>query len=440
MNKRIDGISRQLFRIGLVATAILMPLDLLTQGSLFIEWVVLAVIMQRPLLYWLISSKKQLTLNKWVKSSLPFWLPILAYFASTYFSAFQGISLAFTALMSVLLMRAWTIQEFIDKDDLRLVEKTILIVSSLVVAFGYWQFFGDSMGIPAKYTGILYQYRAYVVFPYPRAHSFAQEPLFMCNFLFLTITLLWGRLRSSQINTGIFKWYGLLYVTTMGLFLSANSRTALFGLIVIAGLFAWSARKELRYLKKIAWLSVGGIVLSVVIVGSVSILPRFDNLNNKDDSIGVFKNRVANINDASAYSRFDYWPKAITTFAEKPILGSGPNTARIYANIERHNKGVEFEQLQPINNDGLSLLAEGGIIGILSFLPLLIVIIKITWQNFKLKFNELSSPYVLALIAVTIQAQFFGAIALLRTWVIVALLFGSWRITQNTGKTTAKKQ
>lgn len=425
MFSQIEDISKLLFRIGVVATALVMPLDLLTQGPLKLELIIFILLLQRSIVYLIQKRRWLFTTRELIVSAWPFFTPAVALLLSTLVAGEQQIALAFSVLMISLLGRSWVLSRFSGRIELDLFEKSTLIISLILVLFGYWQFFADILGVPPHFTGLLTSYRAFTAFPFPRVHSFAQEPLFLSNYLLLPLSLLLFRLRQNQ---GWQLGYMTFFVLSLSLFFSTISRTAIAGLIFVGAIFIIAVWRERLYLLKLLSLVTISIGLTVTMIYSVNALrslnvPKFGQ--TESSSLSIFGYHVTDINDGSAKTRYELWPRAIKTFLDHPLLGIGPNNARPFLHPDDFALRKDYRKLQPINNDYLTLLAEQGVLGLLAFLPLLVMLIKISLKVIRQRFKPRAAPYVFTLIAIAVQANGFGAIALLRTWVVIGLVIAA---------------
>lgn len=432
MSKKLTSISRHLFSIGLIATAVLMPLDLITQGGLRVEWFVLFLLGQRLLVCLIIDRPFTKNIVDLIKSSVPFALPALAAVIATLIALNQAAAIPYLIVIIGLLGRGWLVSKFTTKVDIGLFEKTTLIMAGLLVAFGYFQFFGDVIGIPPTITALLSQYRSFTTFPFPRVHSLSLEPLYFSNYLLLPLSILIIRLR--QKNTTKRQWqYGILFVVSLALLISSVSRSAILGLIVSGLIYLIAIRKDTAYIKHIAMLFAVSLILVSGLVYSVKVLPKIQFKSKANQAFSIFGTHITNLNEGSAKTRYELWPKAIELVKQHPVLGVGLNGSRGALHPDEVST-KKYDALQPLNNDYLMVVVEQGLLGILAFIPLLFIVFKIIFETIRRNYKNPSAPYVLTIIAVAVQINSFGGLSLLRTWVVFGMLIASWRLNQESKK------
>lgn len=428
MIERISRLSKLLFSIGLIATAVLMPLDLITQGQLKVEWLILLLLLQRPFIYFFTAKSKTKTTKELFLSSLVFVSPVLALLVATASASSQSLAIAYSLLLVSLLGRGWLLSRFVSKADMKLFEKTTLIVTSVLVIYAYFQFIGDIVGLPQNVTYLLSQYRAFTAFPFPRVHSLSLEPLYFANYLLLPLAILLLRLRGPKVYRP--RLYSLLLVLILSLIIGSVSRSAVLGLAISLPIFLLAVRKESAYLKRLAVVAISTVLLTIALAAAPWYLPKIEFKQYSGDSLKIFGHHITNFNDDSAQTRYELWPRAIDLFKQHPLRGVGPDNSRAQLHPDEFNSGKPYGSLQPINNDYLALLAEQGLIGLLGWLPLVLVSLRAVWSVLRQRFWHVGSPYAIALIAIAVQVNSFGGLALLRTWVVIGLLLASYRLAE----------
>lgn len=427
MTEKISSISRQLFSIGLLATAVLMPLDLITQGGLRVEWFVIFLLGQRLLISIFLDKPYAKNLIDLVKSAIPFAAPAIAAIIATFAITNRTYAIPYLIVLIGLAGRGWLISRYTNSSDVVLFEKTTLIMTVLLVVFGYFQFFGDIIGVPPSITAMLGQYRSFTAFPFPRVHSLSLEPLYFSNYLLLPLAILAIRLRQKLTKKR--QWqYSALFIVSLALLVSSVSRSAILGLVVSGLIYLIVIRKDTAYIKRVAGLTAVSLVLVGGLVFSVKVLPKIEFKSKANQAFSIFGTHITNLNEGSAKTRYELWPRALELIKQHPVLGIGLNGSRGALHPDEvANK--KYDSLQPINNDYLVVLVEQGLLGILGFVPLVILLMKIIIETIKRNYKNLSAPYVLALIAVAVQVNSFGGLALLRTWVLFGMLVATWRLS-----------
>lgn len=232
-----------------------------------------------------------------------------------------------------------------DKDFKKKISKVLIIVGSLIVVFGYLQYFFYRSLKNLFYLGWdEHMHRMFSVFFDP---NFAGA-FFVLFFLFLVSMLL--KEKSFLI--------GILSVLTLGAVFLTFSRSALIMLIVSSSLLFTLVNKKI-------WIAMLlGIIFLVIIVSS-----KYFYIEN----INLF--RVF-----SSEARLETAKKAIEIVQSNPIFGVGFNAYR-YAKFEYDLRSDNSRMLSHadagVDNSFLFVLATTGIVGFISYLFLWFRILKI---------------------------------------------------------------
>ena len=151
-------------------------------------------------------------------------------------------------------------------------------------------------------------------------------------------------------------------------------------LSVIGAIFVWL----LIYFKvKLSYLiTIGAFSLSLLFIFWDQIqmeLERNDEVHTTEE-FGTRLQSAANVStDASNLERINRWACAIEMFKERPFLGFGPGTYQFeYAQFQEPENltviSTNFGDMGNAHSEYLGALSETGIIGLLSFLALVIII------------------------------------------------------------------
>lgn len=189
-----------------------------------------------------------------------------------------------------------------------------------------------------------------------------------------------------------YKWIliGILSVLLLGLVLSF-SRAAWIS-ISGAAAFAFVLKFRITFLKLISVLFFAGIVL---FFGWDNIMMQLEK-NTQDSSSSISKHveSVSNIStDASNLERINRWNCAVRMFKEKPFVGWGPGTyAFQYAPFQRAKERTIIStnqgDLGNAHSEFLGPLAESGLLGMLSFIALVLVVY---YKGMQLYYNLVNS-------------------------------------------------
>jgi O-antigen ligase len=173
---------------------------------------------------------------------------------------------------------------------------------------------------------------------------------------------------------------GLVTIVVIILVALFFSYTRAAWLSVIGAIFVWLLiyfRVKLSYL-----ITIGAFSLSLVFVFWDQIqmeLERNDEVHTTEE-FGTRLQSAANVStDASNLERINRWACAIEMFKERPLLGFGPGTYQFeYAQFQEPENltiiSTNFGDMGNAHSEYLGALSETGIIGLLSFLALVVII------------------------------------------------------------------
>ncbi len=131
---------------------------------------------------------------------------------------------------------------------------------------------------------------------------------------------------------------------------------------------------------------LGGMLVMVGLyfVYQDQILEQFEG--NETESSAELADHVESISnissDASNLERINRWNSALRMFADKPVFGFGPGTYMFqYAPYQRADEktiiSTNFGEVGNAHSEYLGPLSEGGLFGMLSFVALLIVVLRL---------------------------------------------------------------
>ncbi len=196
-------------------------------------------------------------------------------------------------------------------------------------------------------------------------------------------------------------------IVLLGLFLS-YSRAAWLSLIAGMGVFALIYFKiKMRYVF-IMIITVGGLFFAF----QNQILDKLSK--NDQDSSGNFVEHISSSSniatDASNLERINRWACALRLFEERPFVGWGPGTYQfVYAPMQRAKEktiiSTDFGDGGNAHSEYLGPLAEGGLLGSLSFILIGIIIILTGIRVYK-RTDDLSTKYLVMGILVAFITYF----------------------------------
>ncbi len=348
---------------------------------------------------------------------IPYFLFLLSILASFYemkmFS--RGLSVGVFILFTSLVI--WIIPAVITKKEQLQPLVKILFISTLIISiFGLYQFFGDVIGLPTTLTGLRELYTK-VVFGFPRVQSTELEPLYLANFLIIPLSLALSyfirrtHVFSHRVSLAVIGLSGLILILTLSRGGYAGMAVSLFVVFIASIWWLLTPRVILVAITTLA-------VLLVAIVGLI----QFSSLGQKAYTETI-KHFTQIGQDASALQRVGTYVQAEQAYSESPITGVGVGNFGPFA--ANYPGGLPKDGWAIVNNEPLELLAEMGILGLLSFSLFLVVLIWRSITAFFTTKDEMLKATMLGLIAaiigVLVQYQFFSTLYIMHIWVLFAL-------------------
>lgn len=303
--------------------------------------------------------------------------------------------------------------------------KILFISAGVVVAFGFFQFAGDMIGLPTSLT-LLHPAYTNAVFGFPRIHVFSGEPLYLGNYLLIPaavgLALLLGR---GRINRSL---VGVVTAGAVAILILTLSRGAIVGfiaslLVVIVLLF-----KKLLEVKNLGRMLLIGILGVVIVIG---IFWRLDpNLGER------FTNQLL-VKDwgkgESTVGRLNSYENAWQIFRDNPVRGIGlGNYGPWLINYPSEPKGRGWDI---VNNEYLELASETGIIGLGAFLLLIVGMIWLAIRAYLRTTDETLKALIVGLLAavvgILVQYNFFSTLYIFHVWAAFGLLVAASLIALN---------
>jgi len=147
------------------------------------------------------------------------------------------------------------------------------------------------------------------------------------------------------------------------------------GAVYLIYLFRWS--------KTTVW-SLAGIAVLIAVLNFSWISSKFErNRTDSSDDLNEHIASVTNVStDASNLERINRWNSAIRMFQDRPILGHGPGTYMfLYAPYQKPSEktiiSTNAGNRGNAHSEYLGPLAESGVLGLLTFLGLIISVIAV---------------------------------------------------------------
>lgn len=358
-------------------------------------------------------------------------LPVVGYGLSTAYAIDRDFALGATVILAAVTARAFSFFVLISETPAywRLVKKTIYVLTAVVVAYGFFQFFFDVWGAPTNVTELRRCCTSNSTYVFPRVHSTALEPLYFDHFLMIPLWLLtFDFLKNKLFRKD--RRRVILFTLTATLFILTIARSATIGLIIAGIIFYFGARKisnfkyYLKFMAKAWGAAVTAAILLILMSGIAAMFidKTAQYANRGAGSLSLFGSHYVDFDDGSARTRYDLWPKSIDYIQEEPLTGVGADNSRIRLNMEAYDKGAPIEKLQPFNNDLIGLVVDLGAIALFAFGPLVAAVVYSLYRMFKKAWAFTVAPMGLALVGMLIQGNFFHSLLLTRTWVVIGLV------------------
>ncbi len=401
-------------------------------GGLVILRALYLIIRKRRPWRWNWSNKLLLIFLVWVVLLIPEAINIKHALQVSFFTMYVG----FVAMAVGVLYK---------REHLKLLLQTLIFSASITVLIGFWQYFGDIVGVPNKFTGLAPRY-SYILFGFPRVQSTGLEPLYYGSYLLIPIAVMLSaylfaaKKKAEQIMSN--RWLlGLLFAFTLALFLTV-SRGALYALVAMAVVFALygiiRAKVAWRKISIIAVLLLLSFGFSYFLVSFINkspgdILKTFNKKGGQAYTGQLTKTGLEGLGDERTQAR----NKAITILKTNKaaiMLGIGPGQYGPYVT----NNKIESYGWPIVNNETLELWVEYGIIGLLLLCMFIVTLFVRGVRRVGKVPQNLTEVTVVGLltylIAEMVQYQTFSTLYVMQIWVAIGLIMALISIKVKTHK------
>ncbi len=351
-------------------------------------------------------------------------------FPNTLFSLFLGVNFLSlinsgdlkrsTLVFSFLLFSFalyFLIINLIKKEVLSKILSSIFLSASFVSLFGFFQFFGDILGLPDSITFLLPRYSKEVL-GFPRVQSTALEPLYFANYLLIPLTLALVLLLSKNLKFKYSFLFSTVFLTLSSLILTFSKGGIIaFLIITIFLLFfyfrSFFTRKNFYFICLICCL----IFLTLIVFASTAGI--FSNFEK------IYSRTIKIITGATLIERAKAYEIAFEGFFQSPLIGIGLGTFGPYFT----SWGPIPEKGWPIvNNEYLEILCETGILGLILFLSFIGSVLIRSFLAFKICKEEFLKTVLLGLtlafIGILVQYFTFSTLYIFHIWFLIGLLVG----------------
>ncbi|MFA7309028.1 MAG: O-antigen ligase family protein [Patescibacteria group bacterium] len=329
--------------------------------------------------------------------------------------------LIFDAFMiSVPVVIVWLVD---TRKKLEAIIAVLVYISVVVCAFGFFQFFGDLIGLPQALTGLSDRYVKIVV-GIPRIQSTFIEPLYLANFLvFPLMATAFLSLKKKQPKRIQYFAFSVIFFLAIVLTLSKGGIAVTIALLLGVVVFYFRSvfsKKNIPYFIALAVLIAG------LGWGILGISQRALDLNkNITKAIEV-------LTGGSVRERQEASDTALQAFYEHPVTGIGVgNFGPYYAGYPTQAPDYGWAIT---NNEFLEVLAEMGILGLTLFILFLgSIFYRSIYLYFIVKdeFTRLALIATLfALVGVFIQYFTFSTLYIMHIWVLIGITLAAQNIAQ----------
>lgn len=324
------------------------------------------------------------------------------------------IFILFTIALSILAVNFVNSKEALKKT------LVVLFFSSLIVGlFGLFQFGGDVVGLPASLTLLKKGYTS-MVFGFPRVQAFSIEPLYFANYLLIPTCV---GLALAIMRVEIFKRWWLICLLALLLvnFILTVSRGGYAGLLVsflILGIF---------FLKKVfTWRNIAiGVITAAVVVYGVAFALSKGEYRATNEFLGHIKLQDLTEGE-SIQGRIITFRKALGAYRQSPILGVGIGNYGPWSKNYPDARPITGWDI--VNNQYIELLAETGLVGLISFSLVIFVLIMRTFIALRYASDIFLKAVLIGLLAalggVLVQYNFMSTLYIIHVWVLIGMLVG----------------
>jgi hypothetical protein len=299
----------------------------------------------------------------------------------------------------------------------------LLAGAAVSAAFGLYQFVAGALGAPESATFLRPEYTR-AVFGFPRIQSTGLEPLYYANYLLAPLTLLMSVLAFKL------RWFGRrrlpLLLLLAVVFVLTMSRGAFIGLAIGAvGAVPLLLMKRRAVSMRALGVALGAAALVALVLLSFASLKSGGSLVQAPklflELVTVDVTRTGSFTERSSMRA-----QALKIAAAHPLVGVGIEGISPY--VLDYAPGKSETTDVAFNNQALELADETGAPGALLFYGFLLALVIGGVRALLETKDRAREAWLLAglvaLVAVTVQAQSFSGFLLTHLWVLYGLVLG----------------
>jgi len=310
-----------------------------------------------------------------------------------------------------------------------LIAISVLFSAGVVMAFGFFQWFGDLLGLGKNLTGIRPEYTADKL-GLTRMHSVLLEPLYFGLYLLLPLGILWAD-RTGRVVKNFYSRFSFIALIYLSILISL-ARGAIVASVVVGVIGLIYNFEELRKklkAKDLARIGLISVVLLGMLIVSTSLLGKkgtdedhsyqkgFSTIVGHLETIKPWGNKEDAKDQNSISSRDEARSKAWNVLTDNKtnfLFGVG---AGQYG--ERYSETSNFVLLD--------VWVEYGLIGLLlviAFFASIFMVVLKTKEVLLKTVQVLVIGFTLYLIGFVVQSITFGELGVTHLWVMSAICLG----------------
>lgn len=237
-----------------------------------------------------------------------------------------------------------------------------------------------------------------------RAQAFSSSYAVFSSYLMVALGLALFFPRRFQNNKSLFYWSMIILILFIGILTSLGRTNIIISILLIIAAVV---------LKKMNWKQ---LFLLITVFAALSIIYFYSSEKQIENK---FENRIESITQLS--DRDIIWKGAKELLFEKPIIGFGPRT---FEKIFPFWDQFADKKIGGWHNDFLQIYFESGLLGLFSFIGLLIVSLVVSIKQIRNKkidadLRKLSTSILVTLIGLILSAITAGFI----TSVVLSIVF-----------------
>ena len=293
----------------------------------------------------------------------------------------------------------------------------LYISFGIVTIFGVYQFIGDWIGLPPAVTGLRELYTKEIL-GFPRVQSTALEPLYFANYLLVPLSILLSLFmgRVHFFKPSVFAVLIGLGVLNVVLTVARGGYIAFFVSACILLLY-YFFQLQLFTWRNVGYAAAAGILGLIVLFQVVSFDKVIRQFTGHVSLSGI-------LSGASYNERVEMFQVAENAWREHPIVGIGPGSFGPYE--AEHPYIMPDHGWRIVNNEYIELLAENGLIGLLSLLVLFGIVIlrsiKALLQTKDRFIHAVLLGVLAGFIGILIQYNTFSILYIVHIWFTIGLL------------------